>query len=59
LGYASCWIGAFDEKLVKEVLNIPQGIRPVAIIPIGKVDGKQPPKPSRRNMQEIVIKESF
>ncbi|MFW9959876.1 MAG: nitroreductase family protein [Candidatus Thorarchaeota archaeon] len=59
LGYASCWIGAFDEKQVKEVLNIPQGIRPVAIIPIGKLDGKQPPKPPRKNMKEIVIKESF
>lgn len=59
MGYASCWIGAFDEKQVKEVLNIPQGIRPVAIIPIGKLDGKQPPKPPRRNMQEVVIKESF
>jgi nitroreductase len=59
LGYASCWVGAFNEKEVKDALNIPQGVRPVAIIPIGKHEGKPPPKPTRRNWQETVIKESF
>ena len=59
LGYASCWIGAFNENLVKELLNIPLGIRPVAIIPIGKLEGKVQPKPTRRSMQEVVINESF
>jgi nitroreductase len=59
LGYASCWIGAFNEAEVKIALNIPQGIRPVAILPIGKVEGKLPLKPHRRAKQETVIRESF
>ena len=59
LGYASCWISAFDEKQVIEVLNIPQGIRPVSIIPVGKLEGKLPSKPERRDMHEIIISETF
>ena len=35
LGYGSCWIGAFDEKLARRALNIPSYLRPVAIIPLG------------------------
>ncbi|MDP2628821.1 MAG: nitroreductase family protein, partial [Nanoarchaeota archaeon] len=36
----SCWIGAFDYEIVKEILKIPQNIRIEAIIPIGYEKGK-------------------
>jgi nitroreductase len=58
-GYASCWIGAFDEEKVTGVLNIPTGIRPVAILPIGKMEGNLPPKRGRRTIKEVLVKESF
>ena len=35
LGLGTCWIGAFDEKRVKEILGIPDKIRVVALMPIG------------------------
>lgn len=35
LGLGSCWIGAFDEDRIKEVLEIPNNIRVVAITPFG------------------------
>jgi len=35
LGLGTCWIGAFDEKQVKEILNIPEEIRVVELMPIG------------------------
>ena len=35
LGLGSCWIGGFDEKTVKEVLEIPPRIRVVALTPLG------------------------
>jgi nitroreductase len=38
-GLASCWIGAFDESAVINILNLPVHIRPVAIIPIGYPKG--------------------
>jgi nitroreductase len=35
LGLGSVWIGAFDPEGVKEVLNIPEGVEPIALMPIG------------------------
>lgn len=35
LGLGTCWIGAFDEKRVKKILNIPEEIRIVELMPIG------------------------
>ncbi len=35
LGLATCWIGAFDEKMIKDALEIPDEIRVVALTPLG------------------------
>ena len=35
LGYGACWVGAFDEKAARKVLDIPKHLRPVAIVPVG------------------------
>lgn len=35
LGLATCWIGAFSERTVKDSLNIPDSIEIEAILPIG------------------------
>jgi len=35
LGLATCWIGAFDEPMIKELLNIPDEVRVVALTPLG------------------------
>jgi len=32
----TCWIGAFDEEEVKEILDLPKHIRPIAILTVGK-----------------------
>jgi nitroreductase len=53
LGYGSCWIGAFDEAEAARALKLPENLRPVAIIPIGKA-AKKPGRPTRRPMNEIV-----
>jgi nitroreductase len=34
-GLGTCWIGAFNEKKVKEILGIPEQIRVVELMPIG------------------------
>ncbi|HMK46492.1 MAG TPA: nitroreductase family protein [Methanocella sp.] len=46
LGLGTCWVGAFDEKAVAEVLGLPVGIRPVAILPVGVPD-EIPSAPTR------------
>lgn len=35
LGLGTCWIGAFFEDQVKEILNIPDDVRVVCITPVG------------------------
>ncbi len=35
LGLGTCWVGAFNEREVADVLSLPKHLRPVAIIPIG------------------------
>jgi nitroreductase len=39
-GLASCWTGAFDEEVVREVLDLPQHLRPVALLAVGR--GRSP-----------------
>lgn len=58
LGLATCWIGAFKEEKVRETLRVPEGIRPVAIIPLGYA--AEAPNPRRRRpIGEIVHEEVF
>jgi nitroreductase len=35
IGLATCWISAFDEEDVKNILRLPDFIRPIAIITVG------------------------
>ena len=58
-GYGACWIGAFDEDAVTKTLNIPANMRPVAMIPVGKIDGGLPPMRPRKTPAEIVVREQF
>ena len=34
-GVATCWVGSFDEKKVKEILNIPDNIDVHMLVPMG------------------------
>ncbi|MCK4341694.1 MAG: nitroreductase family protein [Phycisphaerae bacterium] len=34
-GLGTCWIGAFDEKQVKRVLDVPRHVKVVAMTPLG------------------------
>ena len=57
-GLGTCWIGAFDEKKVKEILNIPGNVRVVALLPLGYP--RAVPKPTaRKSFSEIVMREKW
>ena len=58
LGLGTCWIGAFREEEAREILNIPHGVRPVAIIPVG-YPAESPSPPSRRPINRIIHYETF
>lgn len=58
LGLGACWIGAFYEEEVREVLRVPSGVRPVAIVPVGH-PAERPGARMRRPVSEIVHRETF
>ena len=58
LGLGTCWLGAFHEGEVKDILKIPEHIRVVTMIPLGYPD--QPPlMKSRKSLEEIVCYEKY
>lgn len=58
IGLGTCWIGAFDEDIVRDILNIPIGERPVVMIPIGYPD-EDPAMPKRMDMDQILHLEKW
>ncbi len=58
LTLGACWVGLIDEEIIKQTLNIPKGIRPVAIIPVGHTKSKTKPT-IRRPLEEVVYQENF
>lgn len=58
LGLGTCWIGAFNEEEARRILKIPQGIRPVAIVPVG-YPAETARLPKKRPLDQIVHYEAF
>jgi nitroreductase len=44
MGIGTCWIGAFDENVIKRILDIPEKVNVEAILPIGYEQGKEKEK---------------
>lgn len=58
LGLSTCWVGAFREDEARKILKIPEGVRPVAIIPVG-YPAESPTPRSRRPLKQIIHYERF
>lgn len=58
LGYGTCWIGAFDEKEVKQVLGVPDDFSVIALTPIGRAAEVPGPKP-RKPLTELFSLDRF
>jgi nitroreductase len=56
LDLACCWIGAFAEDEVSEILKLPKEMRTIAIIPVGQ-PAEKPYLTRRKNLDEIISKE--
>lgn len=53
MGLGSCWVGAFHEDHVAEILGVPDYLTPVVIVPVG-VPVKKPSAPKRVDIEEAV-----
>ena len=58
-GLGTCWIGAFYESEVKRILDIPQHIRVVALLPVGYAKNTARGKKNRLSLKEIVKHERW
>lgn len=58
LGINSCWVGAFDFEIIKEILKVPQNLHIEAIIPIGYEKGKGK-KARKQDIESVTRWEDF
>jgi len=58
LGLASTWIGAFDENMLRRAIEIPEDIRPQAILPFGYPD-EIVPAPTHYTLDNVCYFESY
>jgi len=58
LGLGTCWIGAFYEDRVREILKVPQPYRIVALTPLG-YPAQEGKFPGRKGLDEVVAYETW
>ena len=58
-GLGTCWIGAFDEGVVRSILGIPKHIRVVQLLSLGYPVDPGPVEKSRFNLDRIVRYETW
>ena len=60
LGLGACWVGAYTDERIKEILEIPQNIQIEAIIPIGHEDKKNSEdKPDKKELENVIYWETW
>ena len=62
LGLGTCWICNFDVLKCAKILQLPEGMEPIAMIPVGYPASKpdtERHKSKRKSLQDIVHKEKF
>lgn len=57
-GLGTCWIGAFREDEVKQVLSIPDEVRVLALTPLGYPD-EEPKDRGRKELGEIISYDKY
>ena len=58
-GLGTCWIGAFDEQMVKDLLGIPPAIRVVQLVPLGYPRDASPVAKRRLALGQILRQERW
>jgi nitroreductase len=58
LGLGTVHVGAFDAQKAKQILNVPEGIAVVEMVPVGFPD-QEPKKPVRKEMKDFVFSNEY
>jgi nitroreductase len=59
LGIGSCWIGWFNEKNIKKILNIPRNLKIVSLIALGYPNENEPKKEKNLDKFKMDMKNIF
>jgi len=57
-GLGTCWIGAFQQAAVKEILGVPDTCKVVILLPVG-YPADEPGERIRKPLEELVCREQF
>ncbi|BBO17934.1 nitroreductase [Candidatus Brocadia pituitae] len=58
LGLGTCWVRWFDDNKVKEILEIPDHVEIIALLPLG-YPAEEPPQRPRFTLEKIVSYEKY
>lgn len=53
-GLGSCWVCNFDVEACKSLLQLPEGVEPMVLLPLGYPATDTPPEKKRKPIEEIV-----
>ncbi len=59
LGLGTCWVCAFDEKRCHEVLDLPENMEVIVMMPLGYASGDNRQESKRKSFDEIVSWEGW
>ena len=57
-GLGTCWIGAFKQETAKDILNVPELCKIIALLTLGYPDDEGRPK-TRKELNDIVCYETY
>jgi len=58
LGLGTVHVGAFDAQKAAQILNVPQGVVVVEVLPLG-YPARESKTPKRKELSELVFRENY
>lgn len=59
LGLGTCWICHFNPEKLREVLQLPEHVEPIALLPIGYPQESKAPEKKRKAFSEVAFEEVY
>lgn len=59
IGLGTCWVCNFDAELLRQALNLPASLEPIAIIPIGYPTSDAIVEKKRKTIDDIIVWEKM
>lgn len=56
MGLGTCWVGMFNEALIKERFNLPETVRIVSLLAVGHPNEPEVYPRKRKSLEDIIIK---